>query len=218
LYLLVVDEDSKIIGIHRMDTHDGQVTPVVTNRPGELRGHALTHDGKSIILARQDGAGAGWRITVRDLEGETEKQLYHAAGEQFYSFDISPDGKQLAILSRALEATIPEVYIRVGPTSGGELKELCRPDKVARELTWTADGSHIVFCRQQPSGEKWGLWRVEAKGGAPQDLHTEMTGEMIHLTVHPDGKRIAFSAQGQIRNAELWTIDNIQQELESKRR
>ncbi|MGB6650347.1 MAG: hypothetical protein WBG01_17600 [Bacteroidota bacterium] len=43
-----------------------------------------------------------------------------------------------------------------------------------------------------------------------------MIGEMRHLTVHPDGTRIAFSASGPIKNAELWVIENLQQELKNK--
>jgi Tol biopolymer transport system component len=219
LYLPAFGENQETIGIQRIDALDGTVAPVVTTRAGELRGHLLANDEKSIILARQDVSDEGWRwrVTVRDLEGETEKELYRMAGERFYSFGLSPDGEQLAILSRPRGVDTPGVIIRVGLTSGGELKELCRPVKVARQLAWTADGNHILFCGRQPFSEQWGLWRVAAGGGEPEDLHTEMVGEMRHLTVHPDGTKIAFSASGPIRNAELWAIDNVQQELDIKR-
>ncbi|MGB2957902.1 MAG: hypothetical protein WBD30_03355 [Bacteroidota bacterium] len=57
---------------------------------------------------------------------------------------------------------------------------------------------------------------MAAGGGELEDVHTEMIGEMRHLTVHPDGTRIAFSASGPIKNAELWVIENLQQELKNK--
>jgi Tol biopolymer transport system component len=219
VYLPAWGENDDNIGIHSIDVREGTVTPMVTTRTSELRGHVPGHDGQSIFLARQEVSGDDWtwRVTIRDLAGGIEKELYRLAGARFYSFDVSPDGSQLAILSRPKPADTPGVCIFVGPTSGGKLKELCRTAKVARHLTWTADGNHILFSGRHPVSHEWRLWQVAAAGGEPEDLHTGMIGEMRHLTAHPDGTRIAFSARGAIRNAELWAIENIQDGLGTKR-
>jgi hypothetical protein len=57
---------------------------------------------------------------------------------------------------------------------------------------------------------------VAAGGGELEDLHTEMSGEMRHLKVPPDGRQVAFSSSGPINNAELWAIENLRQGLDEK--
>jgi len=217
LYFPAFGREGEQIGTHKIDVRDGTTVPLVTDRPEELRGHVPSSDGKSLLLARQDETGGGWSITVRDLAGESEKELYRVTGEKIYTFALSPDGEQIAVLSRskAMGSEL-EIFIRVGSCAGGELKEVCRPERVARHLAWTADGDHILFCTRKASSEKWGLWRVAAAGGVPEDLHTELVGEMRHLTVHPDGRQIAFSSSGPINNAELWAIENLDQELDQE--
>jgi Tol biopolymer transport system component len=214
VYLPAFDEKGEQLGNHRIDVRDATVTPVVTDRPGELGGHVLTPDGNAIILARHGDRATSWLVTVRDLEGGDEEELYRADNERFYSMAISPDGGQLAIISRPLDGQGTGSCIRVGPTAGGELREVCRLEKVARHVAWTADGSHVLFCMRMPDEDKWGLWQVSARGGEPEDLHTVMVGELRHLTVHPDGTQIAFQSSGPIKNAELWAIENIAGELD----
>jgi hypothetical protein len=57
------------------------------------------------------------------------------------------------------------------------------------------------------------LWRVPAEGGEPQKLMKIESlfrkGVMMNpLSLHPDGKRIAFH-RGEPRQRDLWVIDNL---------
>jgi len=65
------------------------------------------------------------------------------------------------------------------------------------------DGRYILFGVSR--GKEPELWRISAEGGQPQNLGIRMEG--IHtLSVHPDGRRIAFSGGSIIR--EVWALEN----------
>ncbi|MCK4758466.1 MAG: hypothetical protein KAT69_00380, partial [Candidatus Aminicenantes bacterium] len=50
------------------------------------------------------------------------------------------------------------------------------------------------------------LWRVSLEDGEPQRIELSMRG-MRKLCVHPDGKRVAFSAS--YRETEVWVMENL---------
>ena len=72
------------------------------------------------------------------------------------------------------------------------------------------DSRHIMYARSV-SGEKrkFELWRISAEGGEPQNLGLVMEGLSPYgLSVHPDGRRIAFTA-GTERRAEVWVLKDF---------
>jgi Tol biopolymer transport system component len=74
---------------------------------------------------------------------------------------------------------------------------------------WTPDSRHIIYARTvQGEKRKFELWRISAEGGEPQNLGLVMEGlEPYGLSVHPDGKRIAFTA-GTGRE-EVWVLKDF---------
>ena len=51
------------------------------------------------------------------------------------------------------------------------------------------------------------LWRIATDGGQPESLGLVMEGLAPYgLSVHPDGRRIAFTAGTEIRS-ELWVLE-----------
>ena len=98
--------------------------------------------------------------------------------------------------------------LMVLPTAGGEPRELLRsqePEGISLPA-WTPDSRHIMYARtvygEKPTFE---LWRISADGGRPQKLGLVMEGlEPYGLSVHPDGKRIAFTAGTE--REEVWVL------------
>ena len=96
------------------------------------------------------------------------------------------------------------------PAAGGEPRELYRFEKIGYEghsITWTADGKYILFEGEGPRYRE--LFRISADGGEPQKLGLEMN-RFFNLSVHPDGRHIAFSSSGS--NAipdEVWVMENF---------
>ena len=70
-----------------------------------------------------------------------------------------------------------------------------------RFATWTPDGNHLLFGKRK--GE---LWRVNIRTGKQEQISPEIPG-LFRATMHPDGKRIAFTTIEP--GSELWVMENF---------
>jgi hypothetical protein len=78
---------------------------------------------------------------------------------------------------------------------------------------WTGDGKSVLVTRWPESSPASSepirpttLWRVPVDGSAP--ISTGIAAEGVRdLSIHPDGRRIAFNAGW--RNNEQWALDNL---------
>ncbi len=198
-------------GGYRVDAKTGADTIVWKAPDGDDRGYsAWSPDGKSIFHRR---GGRPNTIVVQELQSGREIELYRDA--QAFSVSalaLSSDGQQLAFVRGDKDATT----ITILRTSGGEPRELLRAHspKMISYLDWTPDGRHLIFGKQQGTGEKqrFGFFRIAAQGGEPEELGLEMDGvTLFGLSVHPDGQRIAFTTgRKTAENAfEVWKLDNF---------
>jgi len=211
----VTHKDS--VGIYRIDAQTGGVTRVVISEVGELYWHERSRDGKAIFLVRRDRTKNLRQIVARDIKTGMETEIYRSpSSESFYVFS-SPDGKRLSLISRDQEGG--RRILKVLPAIGGEPRELHKweeDDVVSLYHTWSADGRYIFFTKRSNEKTeeewKWSLWRIPVDGGEAQKLGLEML-EISSLSVHPDGRHIAFQSSGQkSKFAEVWVMENFLQE------
>jgi Tol biopolymer transport system component len=95
------------------------------------------------------------------------------------------------------------------PIDGGEPRTLLTLKDDERFLNsggvaWLHGGKHILFIRSKAKSNE--LWRVPAEGGEPGRLNLAMPN-MTELRVHPDGRRIAFTARTE--HEEVWAMENF---------
>jgi Tol biopolymer transport system component len=97
--------------------------------------------------------------------------------------------------------------------AGGAVRELCRKQKMGiginvqwSTVRWTADGRYVLFAWQP--GETAELWCVPAAGGEPRRLG-EVPSLARHLSVHPDGRQVSFSAPISDGGSGLWVMENF---------
>ena len=102
--------------------------------------------------------------------------------------------------------------IKVIPAMGGEVRELLRLDESLMPVSfgtiaWAPDGRSVLFVRPtSPGSSKTELWQIPLQGGEPRKL--ELVAENMHdLSVHPDGRHIAFTA-GKPKS-EIWVMENF---------
>lgn len=206
-------------GIYRIDAQTGDVTSILQTgpEPGDLWTAVGSADGKAIFYQRQDRAAKVSRILVHDIETGRERELYQHQGS-IYSFTVSPDTREMAFA--LTDAKTQSGALVVMPTSGGEAREILRlrePEWFVN-LAWTPDSGAILFAKQRTlKDSKLELWRVSAEGGTPTYLGLAMDGlGQGGLSVHPDGRRIAFIA-GQVYEAEVWVMENFLPALRAAR-
>ncbi len=69
---------------------------------------------------------------------------------------------------------------------------------------WIPDGGHVLFGRSRIEGQEPRLevWQISAEGGESQHPELAMEELLLYgLSVHPDGRRIAFTA-GRLMGSE----------------
>ena len=198
-------------GIYKIDVQTGDVTCIVQN------GHSgvWSHDGKSIFYLRIDRKAEISQILVRDLETGKEKEFYLSPGDEYEprNISLSPDGQWLAL------RCISPRSLKVMPVTGGEPRELPEFEKVAsihEPIAWTADGKYIIFSGKEPGGGKNPLYRISSESGKIDILGLNMMNRYHSLSVHPNGKHIAFSSWDPTgKPAEIWVMENFLPEIKN---
>jgi Tol biopolymer transport system component len=206
-------------GIYRVDVESVDVVPIVLIDKGmEIYSHRWSKDGKAMFYSIGDRAGKTGSILVHNFEkGQNERVAGAPSNAQF--FDISPDGKWLALLNRD-----DQRVISIMPVTGGEPREIFRFEQRGNFVitpAWSADGRYIYFSKlQKPQGEgnEWDLYRVSLDKGEAQHLGLTMA-QLRHYSLHPDGQRLAFSSMGaNPEQSQVWVMENILPQKESSQK
>jgi Tol biopolymer transport system component len=193
-------------GRFRIDVQTGDFERIVVSTFGWPA--AWSGDGKAIFYHQLDSATNRSTIVVRDLETGQEKELHSLPKDSSNyagGLAVSRDGRQLAFQVSESGSRI----IKVMPAAGGEARDLLREVRlpISAPIAWAPDGLSLLFGTQtSPGGLKTELWLISVQGGEPRKL--ELTAEnMRDLSVHPDGRHVAFTA-GQ-RRSEVWVMENF---------
>lgn len=205
--LLAARDESARMGIYEVNVQTGEATALVQETPeGVFHSQVTSRQGKAFFFVELDKTKDLCRILFRDLASGQEKELYRAPFIERFTLSLSPDGRWLAFLNRT-----DNRVLRVMPATGGEPRELYRfVHRGNHYIThaWTADGKYILLSRwRSEQGSPWTLWRVPVAGGEPQEMGLEM--ECDTLSVHPDGRQIAFSASSSPTYNEVWVMENF---------
>jgi len=205
----IESEGRRVGGIYRVDVQTAAVTPIVQFKKGMMIfSHRWSRDGKLIYytLGGQDEKACS--VFVHNLETGQDDKL-SGAPENAHDIDISPDGKWLVLMNREGKRAI-----KIMPASGGEPREIYSFEQEGNQImtpAWSADGRYIYFSKLQksPPGAMMDLYRISVDGGEAQKLDLAM-GRIRHLSVHPDGQRIAFSSLGaNPEQSQVWVMENF---------
>jgi len=63
--------------------------------------------------------------------------------------------------------------------------------------------------KKSGSQDEWDMWRISVEGGEGQKLDMKMA-RFLHMSIHPDGRHIAFSSFGRsLKYPEVWVMENF---------
>ncbi|MDP3001145.1 MAG: tetratricopeptide repeat protein [Bryobacterales bacterium] len=202
------------VDFYQVDIQTGDHRLVLSS-PGPGISHAdLSPDGKTLFFYTPGEPKQRGGLISRDIETGLEREIArvpYLAGFGWAMMAVSPDGKHLAFRSPVDEREW--TALRLVPAAGGELRELCRfrqsETDISYELTWTPDGRNVLMLRRTGKDGIPELWRIPIAGGEPQRTGLPVEG-MGFLSIHPDGRRIAFeSGNPSVEARELWVLENI---------
>jgi len=197
-------------GIFRVDAQSGDFVPIVLIDKGlSMYSHRWSKNGKAMFYSTGDRAGKTGSIFIHNFEtGQQDRIAGAPSSAQF--FDISPDGKWLALLNREAQRVIS-----IMPASGGEPREVHRFEQGGNFVitpAWSADGRYVYFSKlQKPQGQGniWDVYRISADTGEAQRIDLSMA-PLRHYSLHPDGRRLAFSSMGaNPEQSQVWVMENF---------
>jgi Tol biopolymer transport system component len=193
-------------GLFRVDVQTGDATAIVYSPRGFPRQAAWSADGRAVFYSHYDGP-----VLLRDLATGQEKEICPGA-----VFALSPDYQWLALPE--FDPLTKSTGLKVVPSTGGQPRELLRLTETGAfmlNLAWSADGRYLLFGKSGATSQsKTELWRIPVQGGEPENLGLSVE-RMVELRVHPDGRRIAFTAGSQRR--EIWAMENFLPALNATR-
>jgi Tol biopolymer transport system component len=123
---------------------------------------------------------------------------------------VSPDGNSLVF---GTVDTDLSWILRAIPLKGGPLREIVKSKVnlagVSGTYFWSPDGKHILFFTDVSKGKDKTseLWSVPFEGGEPQTLGLAISMKPTTLSLHPDGRRLAFSFSQA--STEVWVMENF---------
>jgi Tol biopolymer transport system component len=191
----VAFDSSAAYRLVRIDAASGETTPL-----NEAQARFTFHDpvctGSRVLFKRRVGFTEPGVLVSLNMADRRETELLPSV----YRMALSADGKRLVYSTFDSERE----YIRVAELDGtGKPLEVHNEPRAGRivSVAWDPSGNHVLFAKRDK------LWRVSLAGGAPREL--PLTAEALReLRVHPDGRRIAFTA-GTSSKGELWVLRNV---------
>ncbi len=124
----------------------------------------------------------------------------------------SPDGTQLAFTSN--RTGTGDLYIL--SFTNDDVRRVTYHEQASTAEAWSADGQHLFFSSMRDL-QGTALYRVAAAGGTPVPWVVQPYERLVHLSVSPDGSRLAFNVSrdpwwrrgpNPYGGAEVWTVSN----------
>jgi Tol biopolymer transport system component len=194
-----VDEKGSYGALHAVDVQTGDSEIIArSDDRGFLFACEWAPDGKNAYFIRR---GKEDRSLIRlDLATKNEAALFRLPNSGRFWFALSPDGKQVALATQN--------KLKVYSTAGGEPRDLTDAKEVTT-IAWTKDGKFILYgLLRKGTKNIYDLWRVPSAGGVAQELELGMIN-LMHMRVHPDGRRVVFTAGDRPEKAEVWVMENF---------
>ena len=204
-------------GLYRIDIRTGESTLLARSGWSDslIKNFAVSPDGKSVYYAHFQWVKKITTVVRYDLQTGQETEIYRKPSPpDIGAMSVSPDGGYVA-LSTADTILLEGggnrgMVIRLVPTAGGEPRDLLQGHlDWWTSSAWTPDGQTMLFYKRTSAatGGRRELWQVPSAGGEPRKINMGMDLDLRDLHLHPDGRRIVFTAGRNEK--EVWVMENF---------
>ncbi len=180
-----------------------RLTPI-TFEPGIETEPALSPDGGQLVYVGNDPGSKKRVLLMRSISGGDPVAL---TDEYAYAPAWSPDGGRVAYAKRSATSAC-RLYVRAVP--GGTEREVgqCTGPGMTT-LTWTPNGSGLIYADRAVDGLSRRLVQRDLNGGAVQPLTAPSSMEIgdERPSLSPDGTRVAFVRVHQIGNEDVAVLE-----------
>jgi Tol biopolymer transport system component len=196
--------------LYEVDARTGQRSILIDH---DAESGIYTKDGKHLIYRRHiwTGTNAGCQFVERDLRSGQERVILHRENNGWGKpLTLSPNGALLAYSEQAYSPTRQErtELLITSRTDGSTRAVWEHPTGSAGVVDWLPDNRRLlVSTRDKDDTQQLRIVDIETKSDRPFGPSLRRNDHIEQISVHPDGKRIAFS-RGGIRE-EIWTMKNL---------
>ncbi|MGB6470717.1 MAG: LpqB family beta-propeller domain-containing protein [Candidatus Acidiferrales bacterium] len=202
-YLRASEPGAGLYMVPALGGHEREIDSFPASGPQTWSGLDYSPAGDSLIFpyseAINEPAGLFWASVDSGEKTRLTTPSAHdrLAGDSFPR--ISPDGRTIAFV-RATSHFVEDLYVM--PVQGGEPRRLTFDNTQISGVSWTPDGSAIVFASARAGGSS--IWRVSAEGGAP--VNQGLRADIINgLDVSWQGNRIVYATD--LRDTNIWRAE-----------
>ena len=194
-------------GIYRIDVQTSETTLLADSDEAGDAYPRWSPDGSRIYYHR-----AG--IVERDLGTGRERQVVKDGTVALGPINLSPDGRWIVMGAANPDGATAGRLILI-PVAGGEIRQILSidaPDRFAnfQGMPWLPDGrGFLVRKRTAKSSE---IWFVPLSGSARKldvDASQWSNGPIGALSLHPDGRRLAFLLASSRPVSEVWKLERF---------
>jgi len=208
--IFVVGNDGKtFLALYRIDISTGEAAFYVDSEPGaNIKFMTPSSEGKFVYYTYFEFSKKRCSVRRIDLATKESRELFQTeAPPDIGELVISPNGKQLAF-------SIPEPgwpnVIRIIDLPDGTPRDLVKmKERISGNYIWAPDGKGIIAFKNvsKEKEQRCELWSFPAEGGEPRSLGLSVDAEARFLSLHPDGRRLAYSIRQP--SAEIWVMENF---------
>ncbi len=173
-------------------------------------------DGKAVYYVEPRVATPEGRTRLVRTELATGRhEVIHVFPEAVTggAVSLSPDGRWFGFSLIRGAGWSPAVM----PVGGTEIRDLPGPWTGVRTGTWAPDSGQLLFIKRPGTAAKLTsseLWGVPVEGGEQRSLGFSVMKDVQTLSIHPDGKQLAFTAWEPA--TEVWVMENFLPGLRSQ--
>ena len=195
--------------ILRTDVATGNQSTAMKLRPGDAL-FDWSADGKVAFVGKDCLGGMIQCKSIVAYNAETLKEttlcqfdmptiVFGGRGRR-----VSPDGKWL-VLGTGAGKIMNNLLIS---TSGGPARLLMETPQQRVSSYWTPDSKRLLYSLYTPRLKEREGYEISVEGGNPRKLEEDIAGRFSSLSIHPDGKRIAFVSTGRTEYS-YWVMENL---------
>ncbi|HFE52935.1 MAG TPA: hypothetical protein ENK07_05800, partial [Bacteroidetes bacterium] len=185
----ISDRETGVNNLFELDPGTGKITRLTNHRDfpvyaPETDGKRLVYECGGALWVYDPARGAETRLRVRVPSDRWRSRTRRVKpSEHLGDYDVSPDGKKLALEARGDIFVVPrkgKKWINLTTSSGSR----------ERYPTWSPDGKWLAFISDR-TGE-YEVYRIPAEGGEWEQLTKDLRGQLYHLRWAPSGDYLAF--------------------------
>jgi Tol biopolymer transport system component len=188
----------------------------ITQSPQQESFPVWSPDGRMIAHMVRVNEGGGYEQSLHIIPasgGNVTKisdMSVSVSGKE--DFDWSPNGKELAIVSKG--------KLSIVPISGGKYREVFDLENFGIEgvlaLSWLPDGKRFAFIGEKE--DKCRMFLVSEKGGKVIELAVDDNNWKDWLYPSPDGKWISYDSEGEVKvrsEGTIWEV-NVEELIKAR--